>query len=71
MDKNQRQYGVVPPSRRRLFVIACAVVGVITLVLGLVLNWATRSPVVWGWLAVSVGFVMFVYAIYLWIRLSD
>lgn len=71
MGEKRPQYGVVPPRRRRLFVIACAVVGLATLVLGVVLNWVTHSPVAWGWLAVAVGFVMGVYAIYLWIRLSD
>ena len=71
MDEQQHQHGVVGPGRRRLVVIACAIVGLATLTLGVVLNWVTHSPVVWGWLAVAVGVVMGVYAVYLWIRLSD
>lgn len=71
MGSSDDRYGTVPPRRRRLFVLACAAVGVITLICGLVINWVTHSQVAWGWLAIAVGFVMGIYAFYLWIRLSD
>lgn len=71
MAKAEHQYGTVPRSRRRLFIVSCAAVGLIMVVLGIVINWVSHTPVAWGWLAVAVGFVMGCYAFYLWIRLSD
>jgi hypothetical protein len=61
----------VPPRRRKLFIVACAAVGIAVLVSGFVINGVTHSPVRWGWLLVATGLVMAIYAFYLWIRLSD
>lgn len=71
MARTERRYGTVPPRRRRLFVLALAAIGLLVLISGLVINGVTGTPVAWGWLAVAVGFAMAVYALYLWIRLSD
>lgn len=71
MAGTERRYGTVPPRRRRLFVLALGAVGLLVLISGLVTNAVTGTAVAWGWLAVAVGFVMGVYALYLWIRLSD
>jgi hypothetical protein len=68
---NRRHYGSVPPRRRKLFIVACAAVGIAVLVSGFVINGVTHSPVRWGWLLVAAGLVMAIYAFYLWIRLSD
>jgi hypothetical protein len=65
------RYGSVPPRRRMLFRGALAAAGIATLIAGLVVNGVTHTPVRWGWLLIAVGFVMGVYALYLWIRLSD
>lgn len=71
MRRDQRHYGSVPPSRRGLMAAALAAVAVIVVVAGLIVNWATGTSVRWGWLMVAVGFVVGIYAFYLWIRLSD
>lgn len=64
-------YGSVPPSRRPLFLGALLTVGAIVVAAGLVINAVTGTSVRWGWLLVAVGAVVGVYALYLWIRLSD
>lgn len=61
----------MPPERRRLFAGMLAAVGIVIIVGGLVMNVATGTSVRWGWLAVAVGFAMGMFALYLWIRLSD
>lgn len=71
MAPTEHRYGTVPPRRRRLFVLALAAVGLVVLISGLVFNAVTATAVAWGWLAAAVGFAMAIYAVYLWIRLSD
>lgn len=71
MGRSEREYGTVPPARRKLFAGSVAAAGIVVIVVGLLINWFTHSDVAWGWLAVAAGFVMGMYSIYLWIRLSD
>lgn len=71
MRKDEGHYGSVPRSRRPLMVGALVAVAVIVVVAGLIVNWTTGTSVHWGWLLVAAGFVVGVYALYLWIRLSD
>lgn len=71
MSQHKHRYGTVPSSRRRLFATSLLAVGAIVVAIGLVMNLATHTDVRWGWLLVAAGFVMAIYAFYLWIRLSD
>ena len=71
MGDHEGHYGSVPPSRRRLLVVALLSLVVLIVGAGLVINLITGTSVRWGWLLVAVGFAGGMYALYLWIRLSD
>lgn len=71
MRNEPHRYGSVPRSRRPLFIGACLAMGVLAFIAGIAVNWVTGSAVEWAWLVAAVGFTVGVFAIYLWIRLSD
>lgn len=71
MPGRERHYGSVPPTRRRLFVLSCLALATLVAIGGLIVDAVTDSPVRWGWLLVAAGFAAGLYALYLWIRLSD
>lgn len=70
-DDSEHSYGSIPRNRRRLAVGMWVGVGLAVVVGGLVVNLVTHSAVNWAALLYAAGFVMMVFAAYLWFRLSD
>lgn len=63
--------GSIPRSRRKLVVVLCALMGVLVIIGGLVANFATETSIRWPILLVAAGAVVVLFAVYLWVRLSD
>lgn len=71
MTKDEHRYGSVPRSRRPLFAAALGGVALAVIVVGLLINLIADTSIQWLWLLVAAGLAVGMYAIYLWIRLSD
>jgi Protein of unknown function (DUF3040) len=71
MNKPDGGPGSIPRSRRPLVVGLCLLIGIVTILAGLLVNMATDTPVQWVLLCYIAGFIVVCYAAFLWVRLSN
>jgi multisubunit Na+/H+ antiporter MnhG subunit len=64
--------GSTPPaSRRRLATWLCVGFGVLLLVAGVIISFLVGSPFSWAGFLIVGGIILFLFAGFVWIRLSD
>ncbi|MTD13887.1 hypothetical protein GIS00_08020 [Nakamurella sp. YIM 132087] len=63
--------GSIPPAQRRLTIVLAAVFVVLVVGGSLVGNALAGTPIDWLWMIAGTAFITLLFALFLWVRLSD
>lgn len=70
MNDDRTNPGAIPSGQRKLMVVSCAIIFVLMIGTGLLLNTLSGSPIDWFWLIVAPVVITGLIASWFWFRLS-